>query len=148
MKACATLFAIALAGCPKSPASPAASPPVQATADAAVAPPPLEQDLSRLAGRVVQLYQDVASALAAAGTDCAAATAKLRELQPQYAEVTATSARVLHEGRAKEMRTALEPHAEALDAAGKAIATSQTMAKCSSDRAFTEAFDGVIGAPP
>jgi hypothetical protein len=141
-------LALALAACPKpapAPAPPSAPP---AGPDAAVAVLPLDQDLPRLAARAVQLYQEVARVFAATGTDCAAAASKLRELRPTYAEVTTASAKVLHDGRAKDMRAALEPHAEALDAAGKAIATSQTMASCSSDRVFTAAFDEVIGAPP
>ena len=117
-------------------------------ADAAGPDAPLDHDLPRLAARATKLYQDVVVAFTSAAEDCAAATAKLGGLQATYADVVAANAKVLHEGRARELRAALEPHADALDAAAKAIVDSRTMAKCSTDRAFTDMFDKLVGAPP
>ena len=77
-----------------------------------------------------------------------AATAAVHQLATQYTDVISANARVLHAGRAKELRAALEPHQDALDAAGTAIAGSKTMASCAPDKAFENAFDGLVGAPP
>ena len=135
-------------------ACPPAATPVEPAKPIQPAPPdaapaiPLDQDLPRLAQRATRLYQEVADAFAAAGVDCAAATTRLRALQQIYGDVVAANAKVLHEGRARQLRAALEPHAEALDAAAKAIVDSRTMSKCSSDRAFTDTFDDLVGAPP
>lgn len=108
----------------------------------------LDQDLPRLAERSTKLYQDIAAAFATAGANCPAATAQLRALQQANADVVTAVAKVLHDGRAREMRAALELHQETLGAAAKAIASSSTMMTCESDRAFTDTFDDLIGAPP
>jgi hypothetical protein len=134
---------------PVEPAKPSPAPaaaPVEVVVDAAV-PVALDQDLPRLAERATKLYQEVAQAFATTG-NCAAATAKLKELQATYADVIAANAKVLHDGRARELRAALEPHAEALDASAKAIVESPAMSACSQDRAFTDSFDELVGAPP
>lgn len=141
-----------LGACPQpapvpAPLTPAPIGPPVVAADAAP-DGPLDQDLPRLAARATKLYQDVVVAFTAAGEDCAAAASKLGVLQSTYADVVAANAKVLHEGRARELRAALEPHADALDAAAKAIVGSKTMSKCSPDRAFTDAFDNLVGAPP
>ncbi|MBA3463298.1 MAG: hypothetical protein H0T46_25305 [Deltaproteobacteria bacterium] len=140
-----------LTACPQPapapvPLVPTPSTPV-AVADAAP-DGPLDLDLPRLAARATKLYQDVAVAFAEAGEDCAAAASKLAALQTAYADVVTANAKVLHEGRARELSGALEPHADALDTAAKAIVGSKTMSKCSPDRAFTDAFDNLVGAPP
>ena len=122
------------------------SPPV-ALPDAAPAVA-LDQDLPRLAERSTRLYQEIAAAFASVGGDCPAATARLRTLQQANADVVTAIAKVLHDGRARDMRAALEPHNETLGAAAKAIADSPTMVKCQSDRAFTDTFDDLVGAPP
>lgn len=127
---------------PTSPAPPTTTPP-----DAPVADTNLDHDLGRLAIRSMQMYQEVAAAFAASADDCAAATAKLTAIHQSYADVMSAIAKVLHDGRARELRAALEPNADALDAAAKAIVDSKTMRTCSPDRAFTAAFD-FIGAPP
>ncbi|MBA3455960.1 MAG: hypothetical protein H0T42_22875 [Deltaproteobacteria bacterium] len=147
--ALAALCVVALTAClPPTPAVPPAPPP--RTVAPAGPPPvvPLDQDLPRLAQRATKLYQDVAEGFAAAGVDCAAATTRLRTLQQTYADVVAANAKVLHDGRARELRAALEPHAETLDTAAKAIVDSPTMANCSPDRTFTDTFDELVGAPP
>jgi hypothetical protein len=148
---CAILVAIALAACPKP--TPAPAPPTP-PADAALAQPvdtpppvPLDEDLPRLALRGVELFEEVDRVFVASGKDCAAATAKLRALQPTYADVAKANAKVLHEGAAKALRGALEQYATRLDAAAKSIATSTTMAECSDDREFTDAFDNLVGVP-
>ncbi|MFN0250651.1 MAG: hypothetical protein ACKV2T_27475 [Kofleriaceae bacterium] len=152
---CAISLAIALAACPRptseraapvAPVAPAAPP------DAAVAPdtgppPPLDEDLPRLALRGVALYEEVARVFVATGNNCATASAKLREMQPVYADVAAANAKVLHAGGAKSLRAALEVHAARFDAAAKSIASSATLAECSDVREFTNAFDALVGAP-
>lgn len=120
----------------------------QAPADAAPALPPLDQDLPRLAARAVELYAAVAAAFDTAGTDCAAATAQLAQLEQTYGDVVAANARVLHAGRARDLRAALEPHQDKLDAAAQAIVKSRTMATCSADHAFEQTFDRLVGSPP
>lgn len=144
----AALCGVGLAACPPAatPATLVKPPPPVAAPDAAPTVA-LDQDLARLAQRATNLYQEVAAAFTSAGVDCPAATTRLRALQQTYADVVAANAKVLHDGRARELRAALEPHAEVLDAAAKAIVDSQTMATCSPDRAFTDAFDELVGAP-
>ena len=145
------LFALVCAcGPSSSPAPREPVPPAPVVAiDAAVGPDaPLDQDLARLAERATALYGEVAQAFDAAGADCARATAKLVELQTTYADVIAANAKVLHEDRARDLRAALEPHADKLDAAAKAIVESTTMSSCARDKAFTDAFDTLVGAPP
>ncbi len=146
------MLAIALAACPApapapaQPSQPADAAITSRPADAAT-PLPLDEDLPRLALRGVELYEAIVRVFASAGKDCAVATAQLRELQPTYAEVAVANAKVLHEGGAKALRAALEPHAARLDAAAKAIAGSMTLAECSGDRELTNAFD-TLTAPP
>jgi len=147
----AALCVVGLSACPPAAAPVEPAKPTQPTPpppDAAPPPVALDQDLPRLAQRATTLYQEVASAFATAGVDCAAATARLVALQQTYADVIAANAKILHDGRARELRAALEPHAEALDAAAKAIVDSPTMSKCSQDRTFTDTFDALVGAPP
>ncbi len=142
-------IALVLAACRHpAPAPPPAPPPPPAAPVDAGPPLPLDRDLPRLAERATRLYQDVAAAFAASGIDCAAATTKVGALQRTYADVVVANAKVLHDGRAKELRAALESHADVLDAAARAIVESPTMKQCSSDRAFTDAFDALVGAPP
>jgi len=121
-------------------------------ADAAVVAPadagPLDRDLPRLATRALALYQDVAAAFAAVGEDCAAATEKLGELHGRYADVVAANAKVMHDGRAQELRAALAPHSAQLDAAAQAIVGAKTLPKCSQDAAFAHAYDALFEAPP
>jgi len=146
----AALCVVGLSACPPAAAPVEPAKPTQPTPPPDAAPPPvaLDQDLPRLAQRATALYQEVASAFASAGVDCAAATTRLVALQQTYADVIAANAKILHDGRARELRAALEPHAEALDAAAKAIVDSPTMSKCSQDRAFTNTFDELVGTPP
>lgn len=138
---------------PRAPASPPPPPPDAAVdAPATNAPPPtsgaLDRDLPRLAERSVALYEAVVTTFRAAGADCAAATKRLDELRAEYAEVTDANAKVLHEGRARELKAVLVNYDDKLDAAAKEIVGSQTMSKCANDRAFTKAFDDLVGAPP
>src|SRR4051812_16765627 len=135
--------------------APAPSPPPHVVGPAPVAPPPdagppppLDRDLPRLAALATKLYQDIDAAFAAAGEDCAAAVQKLTALHTTYAEVVVANAKVLRDGRTRDLRAALEPHAADLDAAAKAIVQSRTMATCSPDHVFTDSFDALVGAPP
>jgi len=124
------------------PAAPAPAP--DAGVPAAV---PLDRDYPRLAERAVSLYDAVAEAFRAAGEDCARATSRLGELAAAYRDVVAANAKVLHEGRARELKQALARHGDQFDAAAKSIVESKTMARCSEDPAFTRAFDDLVGAP-
>jgi CxxC motif-containing protein (DUF1111 family) len=120
--------------------------------DAAVAPvadaTPLDQDLPRLVERAIALYHDIATALAASGADCPAATGKLDQLAGVYHDVVVANARVLHDGRAKELAAALAPHGDAFDAGARAIMQSAAMASCAHDQAFTRALDALLEASP
>ena len=150
---------LVLLGCgPKSAPTTPSPPPDAAALDAPVviapdagapsATGPLDRDLPRLALRSVGLYEAVVATFRTAGANCPAATTKLGELRTEYADVTAANAKVLHEGRARELKAALAKYDDKLDAAAKEIVGSQTMSKCTSDRAFTKAFDDLVGAPP
>jgi len=119
------------------------------TVDAAPPEPlPLDQDYPELARRGAALMGALAGAFAEAGTDCAVATVRLAELQLTHAEVIAANAKVQHEGRGDELRKALAPHAQELDAAARAIVQSPTMAACSPDESFKAALDNLVGDPP
>jgi CxxC motif-containing protein (DUF1111 family) len=147
------LFAIAIAAACSGrppPANSAEPSPAVVVADAAgpAEASGLAQDLPRLAERSLVMYQDVVQALAASGEDCAAATAKLGRLAGTYRDVVTANAQVLHDGRAKQLRAALEPHGEAFDRAAQRIVSSPTMAACSQDPAFARAFDKLLEAPP
>jgi len=142
-------IAAALA-CSGRTSGPPPAPPVvhAAPADAAVDAAPLDQDLPRLAERSLGLYQDIAKAFAASGEDCSAAGVRLRELTERYRDVTAANAKVLRDGRAKELRAALDPHNDELDAAASAVMKSPTMSRCAKDREFARAFDDLVASPP
>jgi hypothetical protein len=146
----AAALAVACSGKPPPAAKPAEPPPpvAAAPADAAVDAGPLDQDLARLAQRSLVMYQDVAKAFAQSGEDCKAATARLGRLETEYRDVVTANAKVLQDGRAKELRAALDPHNDEFDSAARAVMQSPTMAKCSQDRAFTRAFDELLAAPP
>ncbi len=109
---------------------------------------PLEQDLPLLVERSLLMYQDVARAFAITGEDCKAATSRLGQLAASYRDVVTANARVLHDGRAKQLRAALDVHNEEFDRSAKAIVKSPTMSKCGQDPAFTKAFDKLLEAPP
>lgn len=153
MRALLSIVLLAACGNKATPPAVPAAPPDAAVdaalpADASLATGPLDQDLPRLAGRSVALYEAVVAAFRAAGADCTAATKRLGELRTEFADVTAANAKVLHDGRARELKAALVPFDDKLDAAAKEIVGAQAMAKCTSDRAFTRAFDDLVGAPP
>jgi hypothetical protein len=148
-RACAVVIALlACAGCGNPGAGKPASGPAAAATDAGVDALPLDRDYGRLAERGVALYEAVAAAFRAAGEDCAKATARLGELAAAYRDVVAANAKVLHEGRARELKRALVKHDDLFDAAARSIIESPTMARCSEDPAFTKAFDELVGAPP
>jgi hypothetical protein len=121
-----------------------AAPPDAAVADAA----PLDRDLPRLVERAIAMYEDIAKAFAASGKDCAAASARLGQLAAAYHDVVAANARVLHDGRAAELKAALAPHGDAFDAGARAIMQSPTMSACAQDPAFTRALDQLLEASP
>ena len=112
------------------------------------APLPLDRDLPRLAQRGVKLYEDVVAVFQAAGEDCSTAATRLGELAKTYSDVTAANATVLHEGRSKELRTALAPYEQQFEAAARSIMESKTLARCAQDGTFARAFDELVGAPP
>ncbi|HEX3477070.1 MAG TPA: hypothetical protein VHT91_18730 [Kofleriaceae bacterium] len=145
------------AASPAPPPAAAPAPPAAATAPPPAAPAPaaaptdagvpLDQDLPRLVERALAMYRDVARALAASGNDCAAASARLRELAARYRDVVTANAKVLRDGRARQLRAALEQHGDDFDAAAQAVVGSPIMAKCAPDPAFGKAFDELL-APP
>ena len=150
-----TWIAAVLAACSGRAPGPAAQPaaavaaaPADAGAGAPVDAAPLDQDLPRLVDRSLAMYRDVAKAFAASGEDCRAASARLRELTERYRDVVAANARVLHDGRARQLRAALDPKSEQFDAAAQAVVQSPTMAKCAQDAAFGKAFDELVATPP
>jgi hypothetical protein len=110
--------------------------------------PPLDQDLERLAQRSLDLYRAMAKALGDASRPCSVATTELGQLRDEYREVVATNAKVIRDGRAKELRAALAPRSEEFDRAAKAVLQSPTMSKCHGDHAFTKAFDDLVEPPP
>ncbi len=120
--------------------------------DAAIAmtpdapPTPLDQDLPRLAASALAMQRDVARALGAA--DCATTTAQLLELRARYAEVAIANAKVMRDGRALDLRHAVEAHQGDFDAAARAIAEAPALARCAADHAFVAALDGVGEPPP
>ncbi|MEJ7602430.1 MAG: hypothetical protein WKG01_31350 [Kofleriaceae bacterium] len=138
---------VGTAGCDR-PAPSTTPVPIVAVDAAPVDAPGLDQDLPRLAERSVKLYQEVQAAFTAAREDCAAAARALESLRERYADVVVANAKILHDGRAKQLRTALQPHEEQLDAAAKAIVQSPTLSACSQDEPFARAFDQLVGAPP
>jgi hypothetical protein len=150
------IWLAAAVACSRPPPAPHSEPAhVVVVADAAVVDAaPLDQDLPRLVERAIAMYQDIAAALVvpspsgASGKDCAAATAKLRQLAGTYRDVVAANAKVLHDGRAKELKAALEPHGDAFDAGARAIMQSPTMSACAQDPGFTKALDELLGASP
>lgn len=146
---CAVVIALWIGtGC-GNPSKPASSAPPAPPADAALTDAQaLDRDYARLAERAVALYEAVAEAFRAARQDCARATARLGELGATYRDVVTANAKVLHEGRARELKQALDKHGDRFDAAAKAIMESSTMATCFEDSAFTKAFDDLVGAPP
>src|SRR5262249_28156808 len=108
---------------------------------AAASDPTLDHDLAKLAKLSVGMYKDMGAAFTVAGADCKPATQKLGELAKQYRDVPIANAKVLHDHRAKDMRAALAPFQAELDTAGQSIASSKTLATCSGDKAFEDAFD-------
>lgn len=146
------IWLAAAVACSRPPPAPHGEPThAAAVADAgvpAVNAAPLDQDLPRLVERAIAMYRDIAKAFTASGQDCAAATAKLGQLAAAYRDVVAANAKVLHDGRAKELKAALAPHGDAFDAGARTIMQSATMSKCSQDQAFTKALDQLLEASP
>jgi hypothetical protein len=145
----ALLIACAIACSGRSDRPPPAQPvaPV-VVVDAAVDAPPLDQDLPRLAERSLAMFKDLVAAFSASGQDCAAAIAKMHELGDRYRDVTLANAKVLHDGRAKQLQAALAPHSAELDAAAAAVVHSAVVSSCAEDRAFSKAFDELVSPPP
>src|SRR5262245_33961072 len=98
-------------------------------ADAAI---PLDEDLPRLAERMLKLYKDWQQAFAEAGTDCALATTKLDVIVKANTDLLAAMRRVMRAGHAKiqALRKEREKYDAEIDASAKAIFESPTLAKC------------------
>jgi len=148
-----SIAAAVLVACSGRGATGPASPPRAAAvapldAGPAVDAAPLDQDLARLVELSLAMYREVASAFTASGRDCAAATARLRELAGRYRDVAAANAKVLRDGRARQLRAALGPHDAEFDAAAQAVVGSPTMASCAQDAGFGVAFDELVAPPP
>lgn len=148
------LRGMALAGvlgcCGSAPPAPQLAPSVVIAIDAG--PPadagPLDHDLPRLIDRSLAMYRDIAAALTTSGDDCAAATTRLGQLAATDRDVVTANAKLLHDGRAAELRAALEPHGEAFDVSARAIMQAPTLAKCAQDPTFAKAFDELFEARP
>jgi hypothetical protein len=141
------MWIAALAACGGSAGQPA-QPVVHVVADAAVPDAaPLDQDLPRLIQRTLMLFDDIARAFAASGTDCAAATARLDALAG-YRDVPIANAKVFHDRRSDELRQALAPHTDQLERATQAFMQSPTMASCVGDARFVKALDVLLVPPP
>ena len=142
------LFAIGCGHPSAAPTSPP-GPQVQTAPPDAAAPKPvaLEDDLPRLAERAVKLYQDWQTAFGEAGTDCAAATARMNALADANADLIAANQRLTHAGheKIKAARAELDKHATEVDAAAKAIMQGPTMSACNADPAFSRALDRLAG---
>ncbi|MEP6864754.1 MAG: hypothetical protein ABJE66_29310 [Deltaproteobacteria bacterium] len=118
-----------------------------APADAAQ-PPGLDDDLPRLAERSTTLYQQLAKVLGPpAVADCATVARDLDKIAADNADVLAANAKVLHAGHDKiqQLKNAIEPHQDVLDAAAKTISESQTMKTCAEDAGFAKAIDRLLG---
>jgi CxxC motif-containing protein (DUF1111 family) len=150
MPRCVIAIAIAAAACNGKPRPPAQiTAPAPVVADAAAAEDgTLAQDLPRLARRSLVMYQDVGQALADSREDCAAAAARLGQLAATYRDVVTANAKVLRDGRARQLQAALDPHGDAFDRAAQAIVQSPAMAACAQDAAFARAFDELLEARP
>jgi ABC-type transporter Mla subunit MlaD len=131
--------------------TPSPAQPHVARADAAVAdaapPKPLVDDLPRLAKLSVELYDELQQTLVAAGTDCDAAATSLNALADRYAEALAANSKVLHAGRDKvvQLRAALVPYQERMDASMRGIIAAPVMRACSQHAGFASAFDRIGG---
>jgi len=151
-RTCALLLALSIgAGCGGS-----GKPPSGGTGGSAAAPdaepepsgpPGLDRDYPQLAERSVKLYEDVAELFRVVGEDCEQATAKLGEIGAANHDVVVANAKVLREGRARELRQALAKQGDRLDAAAKIIMQSPTISMCAHYPSFTKAFDEVVATP-
>jgi hypothetical protein len=128
---------------PAAPPPPPPPPPVVVDAGAPEAQA-LDRDLPRLVERSLAMYRDVAAALEAAGTDCAAAITRLGALAPTYHDVAVANAKVIHDRRDAELRAALTPHDDELSHAAEAVMHAPTLSACANDRAFADALDRVF----
>jgi hypothetical protein len=148
---CALLLALSIgAGCGGSGKPPSGTGGSAATPDAEPepsGPPGLDRDYPQLAERAVKLYEDVAELFRTIGEDCEQATAKLTEIGAANRDVVVANAKVLREGRAKELRQALAKQGDRLDAAAKVIMQSPTLSMCAHYPSFTKAFDDVVATP-
>jgi hypothetical protein len=130
-----------------SGAAPEAPRPVASAAPVVDPGPPLDQDLPKLVERSLALYRDVAAAFDSSGRDCESAISKLHQLSGTYHNVVVANAKVMHDGRATELRTALEPHDAELSAAAGTMVNTVTMRTCTADPQFGRAMDALF-APP
>jgi len=107
------------------------------------APKPLDDDPPRLAAREVQLYDDLAAALAAAGSDCDAAAAKITAL----VDANAAYEKISHAGgdARDRLRAALAPYRDHLDATLRDVASSHVMHACARHAEFTAAIERLRG---
>lgn len=108
----------------------------------------LDQDLPQLVQRSLALYRELADALVTSAEDCGAATAKLGQLATRYRDVVRSNAKIVRDGRIKELRAALDPYNDAFDRSAQAIVGSPTMAACAQSAGFARALDALFDPPP
>src|SRR5437899_1173192 len=127
---------------PTQPVPPGSGSAIVVIADAAIdaPPPPLDRDPARLASRAVAMMQAVAAALTASGDDCAAGATKLDAIRDEFADLLAANAKMLADGRRAELKAAIAPRQDELDAAASTVFDSAAVRACVHDAAFTHAF--------
>lgn len=142
-------FAIAAIGCGQPAATQSVRPPPARASpvDAQVAPPPLADDLPRLASRARQLFFDWQTAFADAELDCPTAATRLQALADKNADLIDANRQVLRAGhdKVRALRTELDKLEPELGTIARSIGDSPIMARCARDPAFAQAIDRLAG---
>lgn len=142
-------FAIVAIGCgqPASTQSPRPPSARASPVDAPVAPPPLADDLPRLASRARQLYLDWQTAFSDAELDCPTAATRLQALADKNADLIEANQQVLRGGhdKVRALRAELDKLEPELGTIARSVIESPIMARCARDAAFAQAVDRLAG---
>lgn len=151
-------LSLALAACGAKPAVPPATAPGPGRAapvardddraPAPAAPLTLDRDYPRVVARSIELYEQVVTSFATAGTDCAAAAAAVTQLAQTYGDVITANMTIVREDRVAALKGALAPHEARFTTAAQRVIDSPTMSACAKEPTFTAAFARLVGAPP